>query len=314
MTSTGDASAVDFVSFDATIGSRDVYFARPSPTSPNLVITVRGSSQTITVTNYFTQPALAGVEFADGTIVTQADITAALSNADPTVTAATWNPSIQEGRQVFVAIPDALFADDQGVADLRYEATLASGAPLPSWLAFNGAGFVADADDADIGTISVRLIAIDRNGRSVDRVIDLDILDQAEAPVANGTLAVQSAPLDVAFGYALPSGLFSDEDAGDTPTVTARLVNGDPLPAWLTFDGTAFSGTPASGDAGPLAIEVVATDSSGLAQAIPFPFGSGPRTRRPVLDRWTRSQRPRIAPSMPPCRAASSRTAMRGTG
>ena len=161
--STGDASAVDLIRFDATIGQRDVYFVRPAPTSPDLVITVRGTSQTVTVTNYFTAPALAGVEFADGTVLTPADITAALANAAPTVTAAAWTPEIQEGGQIFLALPDTLFTDDQGVADLRFEASLPAGAPLPSWLSFNGVGFLADADDAHIGTITIRLSAIDRD-------------------------------------------------------------------------------------------------------------------------------------------------------
>jgi Ca2+-binding RTX toxin-like protein len=280
--STGDATAVDIVEFDATIGSREVRFVRASPTAPDLIIEVRGGSQTVTVTNYFAGPAVTGFAFADGTVFAPADVTLALANGAPTVTAATWAPEIEEGGQIFFEVPDTLFSDDGGAADLVYEATLADGSPLPAWLLFNGLGFEANADDADVGTLSIRLTAVDRYGRTAERLIDLDILNQAEAPVAESTLPVQSAPIGSAFSYGLPAGLFSDADAGDTLTLTARLANGDPLPAWLTFNGTNFSGTPAAGDAGPLAIEIVATDSFGLAAAVPLSLRVGTANQAPT--------------------------------
>ena len=48
----------------------------------------------------------------------------------------------------------------------------------------------------------------------------------------------------------LPSDLFLDDD-GHSMTYTAELVDGSPLPSWLSFDdtGTILSGTPTTADA-----------------------------------------------------------------
>jgi Ca2+-binding RTX toxin-like protein len=50
------------------------------------------------------------------------------------------------------------------------------------------------------------------------------------------------------------------------------LTNGQPLPAWLTFDSATrtFSGTPAARDAGIAGIVLQATDSGGLSNAVEF--------------------------------------------
>ena len=280
--STGDAAAADRILFDAAIGTRDVVFSRPTPTSPDLTIQIRGENQTITVTNYFGGTAVAGFEFADGTLLGSTDVTAALANAAPTVTAASWAPVAEEGGPLTLGLPTDLFADDEGVGDLSYEAELASGAPLPAWPSFEDGIFTVDADDADIGTITIRLTAIDRHGRTVDRLIDLDLVDRPEAPVATTTLAVQSAAIGSAFSYSLPAGLFADQDAGDTLTVIAGLANGGELPAWLSFDGTTFSGTAAAGDAGPLAIVVYGMDSAGLFGAAPLSLRVGSANQTPT--------------------------------
>jgi hypothetical protein len=48
--------------------------------------------------------------------------------------------------------------------------------------------------------------------------------------------------------------------AGDPITYSATLANGNPLPAWLTFSGNTFTGTPPA--AGTLSVTVTGTDSN----------------------------------------------------
>lgn len=66
---------------------------------------------------------------------------------------------------------------------------------------------------------------------------------------------------DSQIAWVLPAGSVSDPD-GDQVTTTARLASGDPLPAWLTFDGTRFIGTPPTHYAGAIDIELAATDGA----------------------------------------------------
>ncbi|MBW4495288.1 MAG: DUF4347 domain-containing protein [Oscillatoria princeps RMCB-10] len=70
-----------------------------------------------------------------------------------------------------------------------------------------------------------------------------------------------------AFSFQLPAGTFADVDSGNNLSYNAALSDGNPLPAWLSFDATTgtFTGTPTNSDAGILPIAVRATDSLGAA-------------------------------------------------
>jgi len=105
------------------------------------------------------------------------------------------------------------------------------------------------------------------------------------APELNPTYEISVAAEgtdSVPFSLDLPSDLFIDQD-GDAMTYTATLTNGNPLPAWLSFDATntILSGTPAESDIGLLNVLVTATDPSNesgsttqeiqiLAKPVPF--------------------------------------------
>ena len=92
------------------------------------------------------------------------------------------------------------------------------------------------------------------------------------APFVANPIADQSAQDNAVFSFVVPADTFADPDIGDTLTLSARLTNGDPLPAWLAFDpatGT-FSGTPAPGSARTIGVEVVATDPEGLSASDQF--------------------------------------------
>ena len=72
----------------------------------------------------------------------------------------------------------------------------------------------------------------------------------------------QSVAAGAPFSYSVPAGTFADPD-GDPLTYSATLVNGSPLPAWLTFNPAtrAFTGTSPAGFTG-IDIRVVASDGT----------------------------------------------------
>jgi hypothetical protein len=83
------------------------------------------------------------------------------------------------------------------------------------------------------------------------------------APTAVPSLPDQTAYATAAFQFAVPAGTFTDEDAGDHLTLSARLGDGSPLPAWLSFNSATgqFQGTPAKADSGVLVVRVTAADT-----------------------------------------------------
>jgi len=87
------------------------------------------------------------------------------------------------------------------------------------------------------------------------------------APVVQSPLADQSANEDAAFSFAVPAGVFSDPDMGDTLTYAATLADGSALPGWLSFDAESqiFSGTPLQADVGAIDVKITATDGGGLS-------------------------------------------------
>ncbi|MES2017800.1 MAG: putative Ig domain-containing protein [Pseudomonadota bacterium] len=89
----------------------------------------------------------------------------------------------------------------------------------------------------------------------------------------------------------IPLQLFQDRDLGDALTYTVAMANGDPLPAWLSFDaqtGT-MSGTPGYADSGLLQLRMTATDKLGLSAAGDFKLvvhnvDPGPELRQAVAN------------------------------
>ncbi len=93
------------------------------------------------------------------------------------------------------------------------------------------------------GSVAITLTATDPSAASVSQAFTLAINPVNDAPVVATPVASQSVNEDTAWSYTLPAGLFADPD-GDSLTLTATLSDGSPLPSWLTFDGSTFTGTP----------------------------------------------------------------------
>jgi Ca2+-binding RTX toxin-like protein len=84
-----------------------------------------------------------------------------------------------------------------------------------------------------------------------------------DAPIVSAAIADQVSAEDTAWSYTVPAGTFTDVD-GDTLTYTARLANGDPLPAWLSFNAATrtFSGMPPLNFTADFSLAVTASDAS----------------------------------------------------
>ncbi|MEM8783495.1 MAG: putative Ig domain-containing protein, partial [Planctomycetota bacterium] len=163
--------------------------------------------------------------------------------------------------------------------------------------------FTGDAADYTItknpdGTFTVADSVADRDGtdtltdverfRFADQTFYTNDEDFNDAPTVENTLADQTATADSPFTYQVPADAFADADAihGDTLTYTATLANGDPLPAWLSFDDTTrtFSGTPDNGDVGSIDLRVTATDGSGESIADEFTLTVDNTNDAPTVD------------------------------
>ncbi|MBU4407853.1 MAG: putative Ig domain-containing protein, partial [Proteobacteria bacterium] len=129
---------------------------------------------------------------------------------------------------------------------------------------------------------ALRLKDFDRFGNNGSLVADtLQFADNSQAslfaltntvPIVGVMVLDQTALEDAAYSFTIPAETFTDLDAGDSLTYSATLGNGNPLPAWLTFDPVTriFSGTPENDDVTTLDITVTATDTTGASVADTF--------------------------------------------
>ncbi|MBI2417939.1 MAG: T9SS type A sorting domain-containing protein [Ignavibacteriales bacterium] len=89
-------------------------------------------------------------------------------------------------------------------------------------------------------------------------------------PYLNYQIPAQSIDTGRALSYIIPDSTFIDDDGNNTLTYSAALSDGNPLPAWLSFNpGTrAFQGTPSV--SGKINVKVTALDSAHAAVACTF--------------------------------------------
>ncbi|MDY0013412.1 MAG: putative Ig domain-containing protein [Rhodocyclaceae bacterium] len=92
------------------------------------------------------------------------------------------------------------------------------------------------------------------------------------APVAIRQLDDTAATEGQDFSLILPADLFSDPDASDEIQVVVRLANGEPLPAWLSFDPVSrtLSGRPTNDHVGDIEIVVEGRDHFGASASTTF--------------------------------------------
>ena len=189
------------------------------------------------------------------------------------------------GVPVSIAIPDSMFADIDN-ASLTRSLSLANGEALPAWLSFDGARLVGTPPSTFSGALDIMVAASD-GALTAHDVFRLTIHAVNNAPVVRTLLPDVSSPEDRAVTFAIPAGSFADSD-GDALIHTARLANGSALPAWLSFDGSQFTGVPPANYNGILDIRVTASDGaravSDVFRLTITPENDGPVLTTPLTD------------------------------
>lgn len=256
------------IRFGAGILSTDLTYVEAANT---LTITYRATGDHVQLIG-FDREGLTGslvvstLQFTDGSLVNMADLFP--GNRTPTVSNPIADQTVLEDAPLTFVVPANTFAD-QDVGDvLTLSASLADGSALPAWLSFNPLTrtFSGTPDDAQVGTLALRVTATDPDNASVSDTFNLTVSNVNEAPTLTTALADQGATKDVPFTFVVPIGTFADVDAGDTLTYSATLADNSALPTWLTFNPSTrtFSGTPQMVDVGTLNVKVTAMDTGSL--------------------------------------------------
>jgi len=191
------------------------------------------------------------------------------ANSAPSVAIPIPNQLVDEDLPLNFTVPVGTFTDPNAGDVLTLAATLANGAALPSWIVFDAAAgtFSGTPANGDVGDLSVRVTATDQGGLSAFSDFTLTVNNTNDAPILTTSITDQSADEDSPFVFQLPANMFTDVDAGDSLAYTATLADGQSLPGWLQFDAATrtFSGTPANGDVGLVAVRVTASDLAGAS-------------------------------------------------
>lgn len=207
---------------------------------------------------------LAGASVSDNFIISVAN-----ANDAPVLRAPLPDLSAIEDAVFNYEIPFNSFTDVDGADALSYTVTMADSAALPAWLSFDASSRVLSGAPAngDVGNFELKVVATDIAGASADDAFTLSVINANDAPVLAVSLADQWARQGVAFSHQLPMGSFVDTDPGDVLTYSATMIDGGPLPAWLTFDAVTqtFAGTPGASDIGRLEVKVIAIDQDGIS-------------------------------------------------
>jgi len=209
-----------------------------------------------------------------GTIADTFDIVIANTNDAPTVANIIPDQNATEDAAFNYQFPANSFDDVDTGATLTYTSTLAGGGALPAWLSFNAATrtFSGTPTNADVGTLSIKVVADDGLGGTVFDTFDIVIANTNDAPTVANIIPDRNATEDSAFSFQFASNTFSDVDVGDTLSYSATLSGGAALPSWLTFNAATrtFSGTPLNADVGTISVEVTANDHHGGTVADTF--------------------------------------------
>jgi len=154
---------------------------------------------------------------------------------------------------------------------LSYQATLSSGAALPSGLTWSGTSFNVGALAA--GSYTIKVIATDGLGRTASANFTLTVNNVAPTLAAPSNLtAVQGSAMTA---YTAPSATDANGDA-----ITYSASN---LPPGISFNAAtrAFSGTPTG--TGTWTVTYTATDSHGAATSKTFTITVSPPANQPPV-------------------------------
>ena len=184
----------------------------------------------------------------------------------PVLTTPIPDQSATQDAEFSFEVPATTFTDTDA---LTWSATLADGSDLPAWLAFDPAKltFSGTPQDADVGSLSITVIATDTTGLTGRTTFTLNVANVNDPPQAVTPIPDQDATEDTTWTYVLPENAFTDPDLDSGDVLTWSVNNGDgtALPAWLRFDPATrtISGTPSRDDIGTTSLLVTVTDTGG---------------------------------------------------
>ena len=267
------------IQFGAGIGQSDLTFTRDEAARTLTIQVGSNTTDQLRLLNFDPigvngSVVVETLAFADGSILSVTDLFPPNVNHAPTVATPLADHTVAEDAPFSLVMPANTFVDEDAGDVLTLSATLADGTALPTWLTFDAttATFSGTPDDAQVGTLDLRVTATDRGNLSVSDVLTLTVTNVNEAPTVAIPLANQTAVEDTAFTFTVPGLTFADVDSGDVLTYSATLAGGAPLPSWLSFDPIThtFSGTPGNINVGTLALTVMATDAGNLSVSTGF--------------------------------------------
>lgn len=203
---------------------------------------------------------------AGAAVSTQFTLTVANVNDAPVVNGGIANQLTDEDAAFSLMLPAGLFSDVDAGDALAVTVQRADGSTLPAWLHYDPVTRSLSGTPAneDVGTISLKAIATDLAGASVSTAFNLTVVNVNDPPVVDLGMTNVSVAEDTAVNFVVPAQAFKDVD-GDTLTLSAKLTDGSPLPAWLVFDGSRFAGTPPSNFNGTYAVRLTANDGRATA-------------------------------------------------
>ncbi|WGM62265.1 tandem-95 repeat protein [Agrobacterium tumefaciens] len=187
--------------------------------------------------------------------------------------------SVQEDGLVWITIPAGTFTDvDSSV--LSYRARLADGSALPAWLRLSRTRFIGTPPANFNGVLDI-VVTVSDAALTASGNFRLTIVPVNDAPTLVTALPDIFSLEDQPVSVTIPAGSFFDVD-NDKLTYSAKLLSGAALPAWLSFDGQTFKGTPPTNFKSALDIRVTARDGALSANDV-FRLTITPVNDAPVL-------------------------------
>lgn len=178
--------------------------------------------------------------------------------------------SIYEDAAFTFQFADNVFTDANPDDIITYTATRSTGQSLPSWLSFNAntRTFSGTPRNDDVGILTIKIVATDSNLANVTNKFNLTVINTNDIPEAPDVPINQSMEEDSTISFIISDAAFKDPDIGDfIVTYEMVLIDGTPLPSWMTFDSTTreFSASPLNEHVGTHGIGIIGYDNYGAS-------------------------------------------------
>lgn len=206
-------------------------------------------------------------------------------NDAPTVANEPQDQSIRPGQAFAFTVSSEIFVDAEG-DPLTLQIVAADGSALPTWLTVEGLDVSGTAPVDFAGPLDLAVVASD--GRAASAATFALLAHSNTAPEIGVAIAPVSIDEDTPLDFAVPADAFADPD-GDPLLLSAIQADGSPLPAWLRFDGSRFTGTPPQDFNGVLNLRVIASDGEAEVDSVfelrILPVNDAPVLATPIEDR-----------------------------